>query len=315
MNIFEFLSFDFQEFITSRPGILIIIGIVFLVIGVVMLLIENKKGKTTSEVASNTNETQTTETVQPTTQTETTTETTVETQTPVVESINATPVVVPSEGDGVQEVPVAQVAETINFNETTPVEAPVVAPAEVPTAPVVESLEPSAPVVTETLNTPTPVVPETLETTPTEVPTVAPVEAPVQPTVYGGVSPEVLKPEVLEEKPREIYGGANPLENTSPIPTANVNAAYNAEPKTVVETPTVAPVVEIPSVAPVVATQPVAPVPVVETPAVVPTVPEVVTTPVAPVQPTPVVETPTVAPVIESPLPETKNDEVERLEF
>ena len=34
--------------------------------------------------------------------------------------------------------------------------------------------------------------------------------------------------EQFEEKPREIYGGANPLENTAPIPTQTVKDISNS---------------------------------------------------------------------------------------
>ena len=244
MNIFEFLSFDFAEFIASTPGILIIIGILFLVVGIVMLMKENKKGNVSADAST----------------VSSTPEQAVETPTaPAVEN-TAT---------------VAPVAETPAVEPVAPVTPVVETPA---VAPVVET-----PVV-ESLDTPAAVTPKVS-----------------QPTVYGGVSPEVLKPEVLEEKPREIYGGANPLENTSPIPNINVSTVAPVAP--VVETPAVAPV------APVVETPVVAPVtPVVETPVVAPVAPVVETPVVAPVAP--VVETPVVSPVQEE-----KKEEVERLEF
>ena len=114
--------------------------------------------------------------------------------------------------------------------------------------------------------------PETL--TPVET-----LDTPVEPTVYGGASPEVSA-EVLEEKPREIYGGANPLENTAPIPTVAVNEEAQA-----VEPAAVEPVAEVPAVEPV-----------VETPAVEPVV-------------EPTVEAPTEV------VPEEKKEELEKLEF
>ena len=43
MNIFEILSFDFGAFITSTPGIMIIVGIVLLLVAVVFLVLDKKK--------------------------------------------------------------------------------------------------------------------------------------------------------------------------------------------------------------------------------------------------------------------------------
>ena len=222
MNVFEMLSFDFQEFVTSPAGILIIVGIVFLLVGIVIFLKEGKKTKAPAEEVK--------EEAAPVEAAPV--EEKKEEAAPVVEATPVEPVVVKATEDGVSEVPVPEVTETLNIAEP---KAEVVAP--------VEEIKP------ETLDTPV------VEAPVAEAP--AAVEAPVveslddTPVVYGGASPEV-KDVALEEKPREIYGGANPLENTSPIPTAEVKAA--------VETP--APVVEAPAAVE-------APAPVVEAPAAV----------------------------------------------
>ena len=234
MNILEMLDFDFMGFVASPAGILIIVGILCLLIGIVMFLKEGKN-KSITEVTDKP------ETFEKKNETE---NTNVETTTEVVTTPVTTPVVVPSEGDGVKEVAVEPVAETINFTEPVteapkveelkaePLDMPVVTPVEpVTEAPAVEPVT-TAPVV------------ESLDA-----------EVTTQPVVYGGASPEVLNTEVLEEKPREIYGGANPLENTSPIPVVN-------------ESPTVAPTVA--HVEPVTEAPAVAHVePVTEAPAVV----------------------------------------------
>ena len=238
MNIFEMLSFDFQEFVTSPAGILIILGILCLLVGIVMFLKEGKKKTKDVEEVKQEPTPQT-----PVQETEVKQEPVVENkeEKPAIEPVQeATPIVVAATNDGVNEIPVPNVNETLNISEPA---QPAVAP--------VEEVKP------ESLDA-TPVV----ETPAVEAPVAPVVEAPVveAPTVYGGASPEVSAASVVEEKPKEIYGGANPLENTAPIPTPAVNEAY-ATPSQVepaVEAPVVeAPVVEAP-VAPVAET-PVAP--------------------------------------------------------
>lgn len=108
----------------------------------------------------------------------------------------------------------------------TPVQVPQT-PVEVPTVPV----NPTYTVPTPIATNPAPVVEdlpmyqaqETVSPMPQSMPEVSTVS---QPTVYGGVSPVVNVP-VVEEKPHQIYGGANPLDNTQPIPTVNNTTAYN----------------------------------------------------------------------------------------
>ena len=227
MNIFEMLSFDFQEFVTSPAGILIILGILCLLVGIVMFLKEGKKKpKDVEEVKQETTP------QAPVQETEVKQEPVVENkvETPAIEPVQeATPIVVAATNDGVAEVPVPTVTETLNISE-----------------PVQPAITPVEEVKTESLDA-TPVV----EAPVVEAPVV---EAPVveTPTVYGGASPEVAASSVVEEKPKEIYGGANPLENTAPIPTPAVNEAYNASSQPVVE----APAVETPVVAAPVAEAP-----------------------------------------------------------
>lgn len=232
MNIFEMLSFDFQEFVTSPAGILIIIGIVCLLVGIVIFLKEGKKTKPIEEVkeeaAPAAEPTATVEEVKPE-------------AAPVVEEapavapvveqpVEATPIVVNATTDGVTEVPVPAVSETLNISEPAPA---VVSPVEE-------------------------VKPETLDAPVVEAPAVESLDD-AQPAVYGGASPEVTNV-VAEEAPKEIYGGANPLENTAPIPTAEVAAAAPAvEPVAPVVEPA-APAVEAPAV------EPAAPAPAPEAP-------------------------------------------------
>lgn len=294
MNIFEMLSFDFKEFITSTAGILIIIGIICLLVGIVMYLKEGKKKPEEVKEEKPAEATaQEVSTEAPKAEETTEAATTPVEEKPVVESVNDTaPLVVPSEGDGVKEVAVASVAETINFSE----------PAT--TAPVVEDLKP------ETLDMPTVTPVESLDETPAVTPVVTPVESldaepATQPTIYGGASPEITNPETLVEKPREIYGGANPLENTAPIPTVTniVEPATEA-------TPIVEPVTEAPTAAPVVE-------PVTEAPTAAPVVEPVTEAPTPAPAIEPVTEAPTAAPVVEpvTEAPAEKKEEVEKLEF
>ena len=118
MNIFEFLSFDFQEFVTSPPGILIILGILFLVVGLVMLMKEKKKNteaveNTTEEAPATTEAAPAAAPVQPAEAVA------VQPAMQAAEVAN-NPIVVPTEGNGVQDAPNPQVAETINFTEAQP---------------------------------------------------------------------------------------------------------------------------------------------------------------------------------------------------
>ena len=230
MNVFEMLSFDFQEFVTSPAGILIIVGIICLAVGIVIFLKEGNKKKAPAEEVKEEAKPAEAAPVE---------EKKEETAPAAVEAPAVEPVVVKATEDGVSEVPVPAVAETLNIAEPAPaVEAPAPETLDAPAvvAPVVEA--PAA------VEAPAPVV---------EAPAVESLEE-AAPVVYGGASPEV-KDVALEEAPREIYGGANPLENTAPIPTAEVAAAAPA-----VEAP--APAVEAPA-APAVE----APAPVVEAPA------------------------------------------------
>ena len=86
-----------------------------------------------------------------------------------------------------------------------------------------------------------------IETTP-GIPSLA-----TEPVIYGGASPVVGDINVNQETSHQIYGGADPLQNTQTIPTV-------VAPTPVVEVPTVDPVMttpEVPTVAPVADVTPV----------------------------------------------------------
>ena len=267
MDIFELLDFNFGDFIKTPAFYCIALGCVLLIVGIVLNLKENKKLKNATA-----GEEPKVDTPEATTEAAATEEA----------APAETPVVVPTEGDGVKEVETTPVAETINFSDVASVESLEDAP-KVEAVPEVklESLDTPAvePVVAPAPVIDTSTVVESLDAEPTE------------PVAYGGASPEVTTEAVVEEKPREIYGGANPLENTAPIPTETVHEAYAGAQVTPVEA---APAVE-----------PVAPA--TEAP-----VAEVTPVEVAPATEAPVAE---VTPVVEAPTTEAPTEEVEKLEF
>ncbi len=132
--------------------------------------------------------------------------------------------------------PVAPVSETPQQNvimdtpiansTVMPTVEPIVQPenmeVEIP-MPTVEA--PVMPDVTPIVEAATPVV----DALPTEATVVAPVEEAVESKgIYGGVEPVVPDMSQKEEVTHEIYGGANPLENTQPIPVVP-RSAYQGE--------------------------------------------------------------------------------------
>ena len=222
MKIVDFMSFSPDWFLTL-PGILITGGVVLLLIALVILLTSNKKGDK-SEKTGEFDVADTAGIPEPQ----------VNTAAPVQDdSLNTlgapatglndvvnTPAVdfsAPAEPVETQ-APVQQ--EPIDFTAMT---AP--QPAE-PTEPVEAPAEPEQPVVT--FDAPAPAV--------EEKPVVS---------VYGGVSPmDTVKPaEPVAPVAPVIYGGADPLENTAPIPKVESHTLYNQPEATVVEpaTPEVVP--------------------------------------------------------------------------
>ena len=259
MNIFELLSFDIVEFVTSVEGILIIVGILFLIIGIVLLCMGKGKKK---EAVSETTDINTSVAIENIPKTPVVNDSPVITQeTPKVEipvvsepelvqsaptvlnnTSEATPIVVPSTTDGLQESATAPVVEPINFTEETKNDN--VEPESLGIDNIVDSNK------TEELNVSSLQTEKVDAAVDSNLNDVSVVKGEPTVTVYGGTNPEtVIKKENLEEKPREIYGGANPLENTAPIPTNTVREAYSGgivTPTTLVSEPKVesVPVVE-----------------------------------------------------------------------
>ena len=85
---------------------------------------------------------------------------------------------------------------------------------------------------------------------------VQPVDTPaVEPVIYGGASPAVGNVNITNNQPHQIYGGADPMENTQPIPSVSqvpvqsapvVNAAPQIMSQPVVDIPVMNPTVQAP---------------------------------------------------------------------
>ncbi len=102
---------------------------------------------------------------------------------------------------------------------------PVVEPATPVVEPAMPVVEPATPVVEPTMpvvEQATPVV----ETAPVVEQLVTPtVQAAPQPVIYGGASPVVQDLNFQQNSTHQIYGGANPLENTQSIPIMETQAS------------------------------------------------------------------------------------------
>jgi len=141
-----------------------------------------------------------------------------------------------------------------------------------------------------------------------------PVQEAVQPTIYGGASPVV--PEInVDNQTHQIYGGANPLENTQAIPSVSPEVEVpNVVPTPVVD---VAPTpIQPEPVAVVPESAPVSSPTVVEEVSVNPPIPQVETVnpqPVvsaSPVVPTPVMPEAVSAPAVDSVVPTVQESSV-----
>ena len=242
MKILEFMSFNPGWFLTL-PGILITSGVILLLIALILLLTSAKKEEEEENVSPANNFTPTNvetpaapEPVQINVPQAPVQE---EIKPPVVEQSTIQPMQNNVEPQMAQQTPIinnmgAGILDIAN-NNTKPVVEEVATPAKAETPSInINNVVP--PVETPVINpTPvvnaTPVVPQALVQE--EVKPVINTE-PVQPvSIYGGVSPTIdIKKENLQPEKTVIYGGADPLENTAPIPTV-AHPAYS----TVVPTP------------------------------------------------------------------------------
>lgn len=215
MKILEFMSFSPSWFL-SLPGILITSGVVLLLVALIILLSSNKKDDLdTSDIGKNIQE-------QPEQFQQVNTEQVAVPSVPVQPEVVQTPsVVVP---ESMPAAPVQQPEPVVQ-----PVQPVVETPVAQPT-PQIEIFEPgqSVPTVQPLPNVgevnpvqATPVVAPVVEPPVVDIP--KPVEVQPAVSIYGGINPmtDVVKNNVEPTKP-VIYGGADPLENTAPIPKVEV---------------------------------------------------------------------------------------------
>lgn len=255
MKILEFMSFNPGWFLTL-PGILITSGVILLLIALILLLTSAKKEEEEENVSPANNFTTTNvetpvapEPVQINVPEAPVQE---EIKPPVVEQPTIQPVQNIVEPQMAQQPPIANMGAgilDIANNNTKPVVEEVATPVKVETPGILNIGESTVPVQTQPEEIPSininNVVPpaETPVVNATPVVPQAPVQEevkpvittePVQPvSIYGGVSPTIdIKKENLQPEKTVIYGGADPLENTAPIPTV-AHPAYS----TVIPTP------------------------------------------------------------------------------
>ena len=226
------MKFDLSWF-TTIPGILITCGVVLLILALVIFIVTSKKNKKVDE-----NKEEKKDAVEATATATTAAPIEID-STPlqdIGESDMAVPIEVPAEPVAVTD-PIVGAAEIPVMDVTpTPVAEPTPTSVVEPTpTPVVEPTP--APVVEPA---PAPVV------EPTPAPVVEPATTPVaeeKPAIYGGVSQIIPNIDLSKKEEHQIYGGADPLENTQ---TLTVTPSVTEPVAKVEEAP-----VTIPSVTPV----------------------------------------------------------------
>jgi hypothetical protein len=245
------MKFDISWF-TTIPGILITCGVVLLILALIIFIVtskKNKKDENKEEVKEEKleNVAQAKDVAAPAAP--------IEIDNAPLQDISsssnnmAVPIELPAEPIPVQEPavttkPIVGAAELPVMGVTpTPVVEPTSVPVAEPTpVPVVEPtpvpvVEPTPAPVAEP--TPAPVV------EPTPAPVVEPIVAPAsneKPAIYGGVSQIIPSIDLKKKEEHQIYGGADPLENTQ---TLSVTPAVAEAPKVEVSTiPSVTPTAE-----------------------------------------------------------------------
>ncbi len=234
------MKFDLSWF-TTIPGILITCGVVLLIIALVIFIVTSRKNK---KLDSNKVEnTDNSVNVQNTQNDNIQAVTPVEIDNAPLQDINnvpsndaAVPIELPAEPIPVVEQPQP---EPISVNpEPIAVPTPVIEETPVVTNPTPSAINTTVPEPIPVVSTPevVPAVqPEAIPTPQPEViPVVNPVETPVQekPSIYGGVS-EIIPNINLNQKTEshQIYGGADPLENTQTLTiTPNNSVVASVEP-------------------------------------------------------------------------------------
>ena len=256
MKILEFMSFNPGWFLTL-PGILITSGVILLLIALILLLTSAKKEEEEENVSPVNSFTT------PNVETPVASEPVqinvpeAPAQEEIKPSIAEQPTIQPAQSNAepqiAQHSPItsnigAGILDIAN-NNTKPVVEEVAMPTKTETPGVLNIGESIVPEQTQSEEIPSININNVV--TPAETPVVnatpvvpqAPVQEevkpvittePVQPvSIYGGVSPTIdLKKENLQQEKTVIYGDADPLENTAPIPTV-AHPAYS----TVIPTP------------------------------------------------------------------------------
>lgn len=237
------MKFDLSWF-TTIPGILITCGVVLLIVALVIFIITSRKNK--KEGKENSEDSKQ------------------DTSAPQSDQ-NATPVVVDNS-------PLPNI-EANNSAVATPIEAPEAIPVPVETTPtpvqtvdaIPTPIEVAQPVVNSVPATPVvdvtpqPIPVEPVVVTPNVVDVAKPEVVPVAPTnpvinvanepvvapttektsIYGGVSQIIPSIDLNQKSNHQIYGGADPLENTQTLPvTPNVTPIPVVESQPQVSTPT-----------------------------------------------------------------------------
>ena len=295
MKIFEIMSFNPSWFLTL-PGILITAGVILLLIALILLLSSGKKEEVVEVAGASVEQSFSAEpvsTVEP-----------VQVAVPQMPEVNLEQPVQP-----VVDIPTpVQTIETPNVSVAEQPVMPEIVP-EVKEEPKIEIFEPMVenqvpnlnsfneiPVVDTPVSDVAPVIEEVKVEQPVAVPEVKPAVS-----IYGGVSPTVdLFKSQSEVKP-VIYGGADPLENTAPIPKVDVTPVTDA-------TQIIEPISnEVPVTQTAVMDNSV-----IDTISAAPSMPEVTEVP----QSSPLFETPVTQNVAtESVSPEMVKEEIETLDF
>ena len=215
MKILEFMSFNPGWFLTP-PGILITAGVILLLIALILLLSSGKKEEAVEESVA-----------------EPTTVANIEQPVVATEPVQVTVPQMPEVN--LQQPPVEPAAEFTSQSSpsivTEPVQPSVIE--NIPTAeqsvvpqitpevtekPKIEIFEPK---VENPVDMPVSNVIPTVEDAKVEEPVITPDVKPAV-SIYGGVSPTVDLFKSQEGVKPIIYGGADPLENTAPIPKVDV---------------------------------------------------------------------------------------------
>ena len=112
----------------------------------------------------------------------------------------------------IQEVvePIAQPVQPIVQEVVEPIAQPVQPMVQEVVEPIAQPVQPMVQEIVEPIAQPVqPMVQEVVE----------PIAQPTQSVIYGGASPEAPANFNIDDGPHQIYGGADPLENTQPIPS------------------------------------------------------------------------------------------------